>query len=157
MDCIRSLAREDGHDDIEARYASLCDFVNHNLASMTVANAGSAQSQQARSPGGGAMTVHGTGTLTQYQYPVTGHLGYADAVLVVDETGDLKKGTATVAVQRQYTGSAARIENAQVAVYLTYVTRAGQAQIDRALYAEPARRARRRDPAGLGSRLFQRP
>jgi SRSO17 transposase len=65
---------------------------------------------------------------------VTGHLGDADAVLVVDETGDLKKGTATVAVQRQYTGTAGRIENAQVAVYLTYATRAGHAQIDRALY-----------------------
>jgi SRSO17 transposase len=62
------------------------------------------------------------------------HLGDADAVLVVDETGDLKKGTATVAVQRQYTGTAGRIENAQVAVYLTYATRAGHAQIDRALY-----------------------
>jgi SRSO17 transposase len=49
---------------------------------------------------------------------VTGHLGDADAVLVVDETGDLKKGTRTVAVQRQYTGTAGRIENAQVAVYL---------------------------------------
>jgi SRSO17 transposase len=46
---------------------------------------------------------------------VTGQLGDADAVLVVDETGDLKKGTATVGVQRQYTGTAGRIENAQVA------------------------------------------
>lgn len=62
------------------------------------------------------------------------HLGDAGAVLVVDETGDLKKGTRTVAVQRQYTGTAGRIENAQVAVYLTYATRAGHAQIDRALY-----------------------
>src|SRR5512144_540766 len=40
-----------------------------------------------------------------------------DAVLVIDETGDIKKGTATVGVQRQYTGTAGRIENAQVAVY----------------------------------------
>ena len=40
-------------------------------------------------------------------------------ILVVDETGDLKKGTSTVGVQRQYTGTAGRIENAQVAVYLT--------------------------------------
>lgn len=42
------------------------------------------------------------------------------AVLVVDETGDLKKGTHTVGVQRQYTGTAGRIENSQVAVYLAY-------------------------------------
>ena len=46
------------------------------------------------------------------------HLGDPDAVLVVDETGDLKKGSHTVGVQRQYTGTAGRIENAQVAVYL---------------------------------------
>ena len=65
---------------------------------------------------------------------VTEHPGDEDAVLVVDETGDLKKGTATVAVQRQYTGTAGRIENAQVAVPLTYATRAGHAPIDPALY-----------------------
>ena len=42
------------------------------------------------------------------------HLGSADAVLVVDETGDLKKGTASAGVQRQYTGTAGRVENCQV-------------------------------------------
>jgi SRSO17 transposase len=48
------------------------------------------------------------------------HFADPGAVPVVDETGDLKKGTATVAVQRQYTGTAGRTENAQVAVYLAY-------------------------------------
>src|SRR6476659_11091465 len=62
------------------------------------------------------------------------HFADSGAVLVVDETGDLKKGTATVGVQRQYTGTAGRIENAQVAVYLTYAAPAGHALIDRALY-----------------------
>jgi SRSO17 transposase len=47
------------------------------------------------------------------------HLADDQAVLVVDETGDVKKGTRTVGVQRQYTGTAGRIESAQVAVYLT--------------------------------------
>jgi SRSO17 transposase len=65
---------------------------------------------------------------------VTAHLGDQDAVLVVDETGDLKKGTGTAGAQRQYTGTAGRIENAQVAVYLTYASRGGHALIDRALY-----------------------
>jgi SRSO17 transposase len=65
---------------------------------------------------------------------VVEQLGDPDAVLVVDETGDLKKGTATVGVQRQYTGTAGRIENAQVAVYLTYAGARGYAFIDRALY-----------------------
>jgi SRSO17 transposase len=54
--------------------------------------------------------------------------------LVVDETGDLKKGTHTVGVQRQYTGTAGRIENAQVAVYLTFAGARGHAMIDRELY-----------------------
>jgi SRSO17 transposase len=62
------------------------------------------------------------------------HLGDPGAVLVVDETGDLKKGTATVGVQRQYTGTAGRIENAQVAVYLVYASPAGHGLIDRELY-----------------------
>jgi hypothetical protein len=53
---------------------------------------------------------------------VVEHLGDPEAVLVVDETGDLKKGTATVGVKRQYTGTAGRIENAQVAVYLAYAS-----------------------------------
>ena len=62
------------------------------------------------------------------------HFADPGAVLVVDETGDLKKGTATVGVQRQYTGTAGRTENAQVAVYLAYAAPAGCAFIDRALY-----------------------
>ena len=65
---------------------------------------------------------------------VVEHLGDPAAVLVVDETGDLKKGTTTVGVQRQYTGTAGRVENAQVAVYLVYASEAGHALIDRELY-----------------------
>jgi SRSO17 transposase len=55
-------------------------------------------------------------------------------VLVVDETGDVKKGVCTVGVQRQYTGTAGRIANAQVAVYLAYAGARGHAMIDRELY-----------------------
>jgi SRSO17 transposase len=62
------------------------------------------------------------------------HLGDPAAVLVVDETGDFKKGAHTVGVQRQYTGTAGKIDNAQVAVYLTYATTAGHGVIDRELY-----------------------
>jgi SRSO17 transposase len=65
---------------------------------------------------------------------VVEHLGDPEAVLVVDETGDLKKGPATVGVKRQYTGTAGRIENAQVAVYLVYASSSGHAVIDRELY-----------------------
>lgn len=56
------------------------------------------------------------------------------ATLILDETGDVKKGVQSVGVQRQYTGTAGRIENAQVAVYLTYAAPRGHALIDRALY-----------------------
>jgi SRSO17 transposase len=60
-------------------------------------------------------------------------LGDRDGVLVVDDTGDLKSGRHTVGVQRQYTGTAGRIENAQVATFLAYVTVEGRALIDRRL------------------------
>lgn len=62
------------------------------------------------------------------------YLGDPGGVLVVDETGDVTKGTATVGTQRQYTGTAGRVENAQVAVYLTYAGERGHAMIDRELY-----------------------
>ncbi len=62
------------------------------------------------------------------------HLHDEDAVPVVDETGDVKKGTRTVAVQCQYTGTAGRIENTQVAVYLVCAGRRGHAAVDRELY-----------------------
>lgn len=61
-------------------------------------------------------------------------LGDLEAMLVVDETGDLKKGVCSVGVQRQYTGTAGRIENAQVGVFLTYTTKIGHMLIDRELY-----------------------
>lgn len=53
------------------------------------------------------------------------HFAEDNAVLVVEETGDLKKGVHSVGVQRQYTGTAGRIENAQIAVYLTYAAPRG--------------------------------
>ena len=87
---------------------------------------------------------------------LVGQLGDHGAVLVVDETGDVKKGTATAGVQRQYTGTAGRTENAQVAVYLAYVAPAGHALIDRELYlpsswiADPARCQAAGIPAGTG-------
>jgi SRSO17 transposase len=62
------------------------------------------------------------------------YLGRDEAILVVDETGDVKKGRHSVGVQRQYTGTAGRIENAQVAVFVTYSTTVGHTLIDREIY-----------------------
>lgn len=50
---------------------------------------------------------------------VVGHLGDADGVLVVDETGFLKKGEKSAGAQRQYSGTAGRIENCQTGVFLS--------------------------------------
>jgi SRSO17 transposase len=72
--------------------------------------------------------------LDELRSHVVEHLGDRDVVAVVDETGDLKKGVMTVGVQRQYSGTAGRIENCQVAVYLTYSTPRGHTLIDRELY-----------------------
>jgi hypothetical protein len=58
----------------------------------------------------------------------------ADAVLIVDETGFLKKGLHSAGVKRQYTGTAGRIENSQVGVFLCYGSNKGAALVDRELY-----------------------
>src|SRR5512142_1448756 len=61
-------------------------------------------------------------------------LGEADGILVVDETGFLKKGKKSAGVARQYSGTAGRRENCQIGVFLLYASTQGQAFIDRALY-----------------------
>src|SRR5262245_59867610 len=82
---------------------------------------------------------------------VAEHLGHPDGVLVVDETGFLKKGTKSVGVARQYSGAAGRIENCQVGVFLGYATAKGRALLDRELYLpkEWADDAERRKEAGV--------
>lgn len=65
---------------------------------------------------------------------VVAHLGAPDAVLVLDETGFIKKGEHSAGVQRQYSGTAGRIENCQVGVFLAYASEQGYALIDRELY-----------------------
>jgi len=82
---------------------------------------------------------------------VVAQLGDADAVLVLDETGFVKKGTKSVGVQRQYSGTAGRIENCQIGVFLGYASRHGHALIDRALYLPEvwANDAARRSAAGV--------
>src|SRR5881227_3963800 len=65
---------------------------------------------------------------------VVEQLGEAPAVLVVAETGFLKKGTQSVGVQRQYSGTAGRIENCQLGVFLSYASPKGHTLLDRELY-----------------------
>jgi SRSO17 transposase len=97
-------------------------------------------------------------------------LGDPDGVLVVDETGFLKKGMKSVGVQRQYSGTAGRIENCQIGVFLAYAGPAGRAFLDRELYlprewaADDARRREAGVPAaatfatkpGLARRMLER-
>ncbi len=61
-------------------------------------------------------------------------LAAPNAVLVIDETGFLKKGHKSVGVQRQYSGTAGRIENSQVGVFLSYASLRGHTLLDRELY-----------------------
>ncbi|WP_460808701.1 IS701 family transposase [Micromonospora zhanjiangensis] len=83
-------------------------------------------------------------------------LGHPDGVLLIDETGDLKKGVHTVGVQRQYSGTAGKIENCQLAVHLSYASPAGHTLVDVALYLpkswteDPARRAEAGVPEAIG-------
>jgi SRSO17 transposase len=78
-------------------------------------------------------------------------LGDQDGVLVVDETGFLKHGSKSCGVARQYSGTAGRIENCQIGVFLGYTSPKGRAGIDRALYLprEWADDRDRREGAGV--------
>jgi SRSO17 transposase len=82
-------------------------------------------------------------------------LGDPDGVLVVDETGFLKKGVHSVGVGRQYSGTAGRIENCQIGVFASYASRWGHALIDRQLYLpkawanDPERRAKAHVPENV--------
>ena len=82
-------------------------------------------------------------------------LGTDDGVLVVDETGFVKKGEHSAGVARQYSGTAGRIENCQIGVFLGYASHRGQALIDRRLYlpqewtADTARCERAQIPEGI--------
>src|SRR5437762_8070576 len=97
----------------------------------------------------------GDGVRDDVRAYVTRHLGAADGVLVVDETGFLKKGTKSAGVQRQYSGTAGRIENCQVGVFLAFAGRHGRAFLDRELYLpqewadDPARRQEAKVPASV--------
>src|SRR5215211_4463821 len=62
------------------------------------------------------------------------HFNDKGAVLVIDETGFLKKGVKSAGVARQYTGTAGRVENCQVGVFLAYASGKGRAFLDRELY-----------------------
>jgi SRSO17 transposase len=89
---------------------------------------------------------------------VVERLGDVGAVLVVDETGFLKKGTTSVGVQRQYSGTAGKVDNCQLGVFLAYASRKGRAFIDRELYLpqgwtdDPARCRAARVPEQVGFR-----
>lgn len=65
---------------------------------------------------------------------MVGALGDEDGVLIVDETGFVKKGHGSARVARRYSGTAGRIENSQIGVFLAYASRYGQALVDRRLY-----------------------
>ncbi len=65
---------------------------------------------------------------------VAEHLGDPDGVLIVDETGFLKKGTKSAGVGRMYSGTAGRIENCQIGVFCAYRSAKGQTLVDRELY-----------------------
>jgi SRSO17 transposase len=101
---------------------------------------------------------------------VVEHLAMANGVVVLDETGFLKKGEHSVGVKRQYSGTAGGIENCQIGVFLAYATARGHALIDRELYLprdwidDPARRKQADVPEDivfatktqLGRRMLER-
>ena len=65
---------------------------------------------------------------------VIAQLGDRDAVLILDDTGFIKKGVRSAGVQRQYTGTSGKIDNCQLGVFLAYGSARGRALVDRELY-----------------------
>jgi SRSO17 transposase len=90
--------------------------------------------------------------LLQYTIEV---FGEEDGIGVVDETGFIKKGTHSVGVKRQYSGTAGKVENCQIGVFLSYATAKGHVLLDRRLYLpeewanDPERRAEAKIPADV--------
>ena len=79
------------------------------------------------------------------------NLGEEEGILVIDETGFLKQGEHSCGVKRQYSGTAGKIVNCQVGVFLTYTSSKGHSPIDRRLYIpeEWANDTERRKKAGV--------
>jgi hypothetical protein len=92
------------------------------------------------------------------QYVLEHLAGGGESVLIVDETGFIKKGKMSVGVKRQYTGTAGKTENCQVGVFLAYASERGQAFIDRELYLpeEWAADKERRERAGVPEQVGMR-
>jgi len=82
---------------------------------------------------------------------VVENIGEEDGVAVIDETGFLKQGTKSCGVARQYSGTAGRVENCQIGVFLTYASSKGHCPIDRRLYLPEAwaQDSERRKGAGV--------
>jgi len=93
--------------------------------------------------------------LAALQQFITARLGDPEAILAIDETAELKKGTATVGVARQYAGITGQVENCQTVVFAAYVTHRAHAAFDFRLYLPKAwfrgraRRQRARVPGGV--------
>ncbi|BCJ55901.1 transposase [Actinoplanes sp. NBRC 14428] len=146
-------------DTIEARFARpesrrrVRDFVAGLLAPLPVKNCWTiAEHAGDQGPGGmqdliGRASWDDADVRADVRDFVAARLGHPDGVLLIDETGDLKKGIHTVGVQRQYSGTAGKIENCQLAVHLSYASPFGHALVDVALYLpkswtdNPARRS----------------
>ena len=71
-----------------------------------------------------------TAALAALQRLILAHLGDAEAIVVLDETAELKKGTATVGVGRQHAGITGQVENCQTVVFAAYVTARGHTLFD---------------------------
>lgn len=86
---------------------------------------------------------------------VVEHLGEQDGVLVVDETGFLKKGSKSVGVAKQYCGTAGKVETCQIGVFLAYASSQGRTFLDRELYLprEWANDPERRQEAGVPEKV----
>ena len=134
MDCFGARSRDDG----------LVSFSKASSAAPSARTVGNWRNTQAiRRHGGCRRCSAGRYGMTIWDQEkardicrdyVMEHLGDPSGVLVLDETGFLKKGSHSAGVARQYSGTAGRIENCQIGVFLGYASPKGHALIDRRVY-----------------------
>lgn len=88
------------------------------------------------------------------QQHVAERLGTPEGVLIIDDTGALKKGTTSAGVQRQYSGTAGHTENCQIGVFAAYGSSRGRALVNRELYLPKSWTGAgpRKSPPAVGSR-----
>jgi SRSO17 transposase len=130
-DCfVRKESRENAYTYLVGRFSSLERKTIEPIAQHVEGSRSVRSMQRSLSDG----VLDETHALQVYHHMVNDEMGESDGVLVFDESGIVKKGTHSAGVARQYCGTVGKVDNCQIGVYASYVSRQGYALVDKRLY-----------------------